>query len=187
MITCDGGATGKVQSVTANLFGVDAVQAKQADFVWIFMGWEGIAAQRQGIQLNAFSPTAYCVPNYYTPVIITNESMVQQKADVVQRFMRATARGFNLAISDPDQAADIFLKAAPAASFPDVDLLRDSARYLAPKYAEGTSRWGEQDLQVWTDYPRFMIKTGLVKDANGATVTSDLDYASFFTNDFLPR
>jgi hypothetical protein len=31
-----------------------------------------------------------------------------------------------------------------------------------------------------------MVQTGRVKDANGNPVTGDLDYASFFTNDFLP-
>jgi ABC-type nitrate/sulfonate/bicarbonate transport system substrate-binding protein len=187
IMACDGVSSPRFENVTTNTFGFQALQAKQADFVWIFMGWEGIEAQRSNVPLNAFSPSAYCIPNYYTPVIVTNETMTSEKADVVRRFMRATARGYELAASDPAQAADLLIKAAPKGSFTDTELVKESARFLAPKHKEGKARWGEQDLQVWTDYPRFMVRSGRLKDADGRTVSGELDYASFFTNDFLPE
>ena len=187
MLACDGVASPRFENVTTNAFGFQALQARQADFVWIFMGWEGIAAKRENVELNAFPPTSHCIPDYYTPVVITSEAMTKEKADVVRRFMRATARGYELAISDPDQAADLLIKAAPRGSFPDTELVKESARYLAPRYKEGKARWGEQDLAVWTEYPRFMIRSGRLQDASGRTVTADLDYAAFFTNDFLPE
>ena len=187
IIACDGVASPRFENVTTNTFGFQALQAKQADFVWIFLGWEGVQAKRQNVELNAFPPTSYCIPNYYTPVIVTNEKMTKEKADIVRRFMRATARGYELAIADPAQAADLLIKAAPRGSFPDPELVKESAQFLATRYKEGKARWGEQDLQVWTDYPRFMVQSGRLKDANGRTVTGELDYASFFTNDFLPE
>jgi ABC-type nitrate/sulfonate/bicarbonate transport system substrate-binding protein len=187
IIACDGVSSPGFENITTNTFGFEALQAKQADFVWIFLGWEGIAAQRKNAQLNMFPPTSYCIPNYYTPVIVTNETMTKAKADVVRRFMRATAKGYELAVSDPESAADLLIKAAPRGSFPDPDLVKESARFLAPRYKEGKERWGEQDLKVWTDYPRFMVQSGKLKDAGGQPVTQDLDYASFFTNEFLPE
>jgi ABC-type nitrate/sulfonate/bicarbonate transport system substrate-binding protein len=186
VITCDGGPSGNVQNITTNVFGVDVLQAHQADFVWIFQGWEGIAAQRQGLELNAMSPVDYCVPNYYTPVIISSEKMIQQQSDVVRRFMRATSRGYDLAIADPDQAADLLVKAAPPGSFPDPGLVTQSAEWLAPRYKEGAARWGNQDLKIWTDYPHFMVASGHLKDADGAPVNQDPDYGAAFTNAFLP-
>jgi ABC-type nitrate/sulfonate/bicarbonate transport system substrate-binding protein len=186
MITCDGGTNGQVQNITTDTGGLDAVLAKQADFVWVFEGWESIIAKRQGIELNSFSPTQYCVPDYYTPLIVTSEQTIQQKPDVVRRFMRATSRGYEFAVSNPDLAADLLVKGAPAGTFEDPGLVTDSARYLATKYKEGKSRWGEQDLSVWTNYPKFMIQTGKVVDENGNPVTGDLDYAAMFTNAFLP-
>jgi len=187
MIKCDGGATGKIDNITTDVAGFDALQAKKADFVWIFMGWEGIAAQRQHIALQAFSPTQYCVPNYYTPVIVTNEKTLTNRAEIARRFMNATARGYEYAITNPDDAADLLIKTTPPGTFPDPGLVKESAEYLAPMYKGGKARWGEQDLQIWTDYPRFMIVSGRLKDGNGATVSKDLAFASFFTNDLLPR
>jgi len=187
ILNCDGVSAPRFENVTTNTFGFQALLAKQADFVWIFLGWEGTEARRQNVDLNTFPPTSFCIPNYYSPVIVTNETMTKEKADVVRRFMRATARGYELAVSDPAQAADLLIEAAPRGSFPDPGLVKDSAQFLAPKYKDGKSRWGEQDLQVWTEYPRFMVSSGRLKDAGGRTVTADLDYPSFFTNDFLPE
>lgn len=185
-ITCDGGASGKIQNITTNVSGFEALQAKQADFVWLFMGWEGIAAKRAGLQFNAFPASNSCVPNYYTPVLVTNERLTKDKPDVVKRFLKATARGYDLAVTSPDEAADLLIKAAPKGSFPDEGLVKESAQWLAPKYKEGKARWGEQDLQVWTDYPRFMLKSGRLNDGKGMTLTKDLDFAAAFTNAFLP-
>lgn len=187
MITCDGGQSGTFETITSDVFGFQALQAKRVDFVWIFLGWEGIAAKRQNVDLNVMPPTRYCIPNYYTPVIITNERLIKDKPDVVRRFMRATARGYEYAISNPNDAAELLIKATPPGTFPDPELVKESAQWLAPKYKEGKTRWGEQDLQVWTDYPRFMIRSGRLKDEKGDTVAVDLDYTTFFTNDFLPK
>lgn len=187
VIRADGGASGKVQNITTNVFGFEALVARQADFVWIFMGWEGVQAQLQKVALNVFPPTSFGVPNYYTPVIITNEKLLKDRPEMARKFMKAVARGYEHAVSDPDDAADLLIKAAPKGSFPNEQLVRESARYLAPRYKEGKSRWGEQDLQVWTDYPRFMVRTGKLKDASGNTITGELNYAAMFTNDFLPK
>jgi len=187
VLKCDGAPDGKVQNITTNVFGFDALVAKQADFVWIFQGWEGVQARRKDIQLNAMSPLDYCVPNYYSPVLVTGDQVLKDKPDAVRRFMSATSRGFQLATSDPDQAADLLMQAAPSGSFPDTELVKASATWLAPKYAEGRTRWGEQDLQVWTDYPKFMLKSGGVKDARGAPVPGDLEYGAMFTNEYLPK
>jgi len=187
VIKCDGGSSGKIENITSDVFGFQALQAKRADFVWIFQGWEGIAAQRENVQLNAFRPADFCVPNYYTPVIVTSEKLIKEKASVLRRFMNATARGYEFAISNPAEAAELMVRAAPPGSFPDPGLVKDSALFLAPKYKEGKARWGEQDLSVWTDYPRFMIKTGQVKDSKGQTVSKDLDFNKMFTNEFLPK
>ena len=88
----DGVADPTFDSITANLFGYTAIVAKQADFVWIYMGWEGIQAKREGVELNAFMLNDYGVPDYYTPVIIANETYLKDHGDVAKRFLEATAR-----------------------------------------------------------------------------------------------
>jgi ABC-type nitrate/sulfonate/bicarbonate transport system substrate-binding protein len=185
VIKCDGGPATPIQNITTNTGGYQALVAKQADFVWIYKGWEALQAKHDNVDLNEFLVRDYCVPDYYSPVIITSEAFLKDKADVGRRFMAATARGFEFAISQPDQAADLLIAGNPPGSFPDAALVHESAQYLAKEYQAEAPRWGDQTLQVWSGYPKFMLDTGRLEDPNHQKVTS-LDYAALFTNDLLP-
>lgn len=185
VIRHDGGK-GEFKSVTANLYAYEAVKAGQADFVWIFMGWDGVAAERAGVELNAFYIKEYGVPDYYTPVIITSNEKIEQDPEAVRRFMAATARGYEWAISHPEGAADLLIQGTPEGTFPDPELVRASQQWLSPRYKGEKDDWGVQDLKVWTEYPRFMYESGKVTDADGKPLGQEPDYEAYFTNDFLP-
>ncbi len=185
MIRNDGGK-GTYESVTTNVYGLEAVKAKQADFVWIFMGWEGIQAEREGVDLNAFYIKDHGVPDYYTPVIVTSNKKIEQDPEAVRAFMSATARGYEFAIENPDEAAKLLIEGAPEGTFPDPGLVEESQKWLSPKYKEGQEKWGVQELEVWTEYPRFMYGTGKVLDEAGKPITEEPKYAEYFTNEFLP-
>lgn len=188
ILKADGAPTGTFQNITANLSGYDAVVAKQADFVWIYLGWEGVQAKLDGVALNTFEVKKYGVPDYYTPVMIANEGFLQAHPDVARRFLAATARGYEYGVTNPDDAADLLVQAAPPGTFAKSDLPRKSQEYLAPYYKGDQPRWGIQTLQKWTDYPKFMASTGLLKTSDGKVVKpEDLDYTSFFTNVYLPK
>ncbi len=140
------------------------------------------------MQLNTFLVKDFGVPDYYTPVIIGNESFLQNHGDVAKRFLDATARGYEYGVTNPDDAASILISAAPAGTFANPDLPRQSQEYLAPYYKQSQPRWGLQTLQKWTDFPKFLASTGLLKTADGTVVKpGDIDYSSLFTNDYLPQ
>ena len=185
MIRHDGGQ-GTFKAITANLYGYDAVKAGKADFVWIFMGWDGVAAERSGIDLNAFYIKDHGVPDYYTPVIVTSNEKAEADPDTVRRFMRATARGYEYAIEHPRESADLLIQGAPQGSFADPEFVRASQEWLSPRYKEGQQKWGTQDPEVWTEYPRFMYETGKVVGADGKPVKQEPEYEAYFTNEFLP-
>jgi hypothetical protein len=50
--------------------------------------------------------------------------------------------------------------------------------------AEG--KVGRQTLEEWTGYSSFLYEQGLLTDSDGKALTAAPDYASLFTNDFLP-
>jgi ABC-type nitrate/sulfonate/bicarbonate transport system substrate-binding protein len=188
MLKHDGAPTGNFQNITTNLSGLDAVVAKQADFVWVYMGWEAIQAKLDSVELNTFLIKDNGVPDYYTPVIIGNEKFLQNHPDVAKRFLEATARGYEYGVTNPTDAADILIKAAPAGTFTSPDLPRQSQQYLAPFYKADQPRWGHQTLQKWTDFPKFLASTGLLKTSDGTVVKpEDIDYSGLFTNDYLPQ
>lgn len=147
------------------------------DFVWLFYAWDGIRAKQQNIKLDFLMLDEYtnCVPDYYTPILITNEAMIKAQPDVVRAFVQATARGYAYAIQNPDDAAAILLKAAPDL---DAALVKESAEWLAPQFQADGPRWGQQRLDIWQNYVNFVLKNNAIE--------KPIDPAAAFTNDFLP-
>jgi hypothetical protein len=45
---------------------------------------------------------------------------------------------------------------------------------------------GTQTLATWSGYSGFLYDHGLLVDAQGMALTAAPDYASLFTNQFLP-
>jgi ABC-type nitrate/sulfonate/bicarbonate transport system substrate-binding protein len=186
VLSCGGAQSTSFQNVTTTLDPVAALKSKQFDFAWVYEGWEVIEAQREGLSLNLFALNDYCMPDYYSPVIITSEQVIQQRSDVIKRFLKATSQGYVYAIQHPKDAADLLTKGAPAGTFDDTGLVQASQQFLSPQYQAEASCWGIQTLAKWTNYPRFMYNHGAIQDANGNPITKEPDYAAAFTNSFLP-
>ena len=103
-----------------------------------------------------------CVPDYYTPVLITGEQMIAERPDVVRRWIRATARGYQFAIDQPDAAAEILIERAEGIN---AELVRASQPWLSAHYAEDADRWGEQKRTVWDVYAQWMFNHDLLPRA----------------------
>jgi ABC-type nitrate/sulfonate/bicarbonate transport system substrate-binding protein len=186
VLKCANAPSTSFQNITTQLDPIEALKSGQFDFAWIYLGWEGIEAQRQGLPLNVFPVTQYCIPDYPSPVIISSEQFMHAHPDLVRRFLAATARGYEYAIAHPQEAANLLIQGAPAGTFSDTGLVYDSQNYLSPRYAQGARCWGAQTLQVWTDYPRFMYQSGSLSDASGKPLSQPPDYAAAFTSQYLP-
>ena len=90
--------------------------------------------------------------------------------------MAAASEGYQFAIDHPDEAADVLIKAVPDLN---ADLVRASQKWLSPQYQADAPRWGEQKLEVWTNYAGWMYDHKLLD--------KQLDAGKAFTNDFLPK
>lgn len=184
MIKNDGG-NGDFRIATVNTSSLQALKDKSVDFVWIFQGWEGIQAKREGIEVTTFDLRDYGIPDYSTPNIISSPETIKNKKDLLQRFMAATAKGYEFARQNPDESAQILIDTAAPGTFPDKELVFESQRYLSPRYQDEGKPWGLQDADFWRKYPQFMLDSKTIVDSSGKPVSS-LDFNSLFTNEFLP-
>lgn len=167
----------EVEFVNIGIGDLLAFLQRDIDLTWIYHGWDGIEAELRGLDLNVVMLEDYqdAVPDWYTPVIITSEGLIEKDPDKAARFMRATARGYEFAIANPDEAACILLKHAPELSF---ELVVASQQWLSSRYQDDADRWGEQKLEVWREFADWMYENGLID--------SRLDAEAAFTNEFLP-
>jgi len=187
VIKADGGK-GDFKSVTLDTAAYEALYAKRADFVITFAAWEGIEAAERGIALRTFKFGDYGFPDFYQVVLACDRRWLDNEPDLAKRFVAATARGFQLAADSPDAAAALLVAQNPGVFDANPALPKASQEFLSTgKYlvdANGTV--GRQTLAEWQGYSGFLFDQHLLTGPDGKPVTTAPDYASLFTNDFLP-
>ena len=180
LVSCDGGDPSKVNFVeVGNIDYLAGMEARQFDFVWVFEGWDVLRANKvvqKAVTSITFKDWTKCIPDWYTPVIITSESMIKNKPDLVRKFMDATSRGYDLAGTDSLTATAALIAGAPES---DQQLVTASAAYHLGKYVDKGRQWGLQDLSIWQNFATFLKEAGVFD--------KDVDVTKAFTNDFLPK
>ncbi|MBM7649840.1 ABC-type nitrate/sulfonate/bicarbonate transport system substrate-binding protein [Bacillus ectoiniformans] len=150
---------------------------RDIDFAWIYQGWTGVEADLRKEDLNMIYLKDYAKElDYYTPVLATNEKMIDEDPETVKHFVHAASKGYQYAIDNPDQSAEILSSAVPDL---DKDLVVKSQRYLSPKYQEDAERWGEQEASRWENFSEWMYENKLID--------KELDSKKAYTNEFLPK
>ena len=183
LVRCDGGDPSRVRYVeVGNVDYRVGLERRDYDTVWVFDGWDVIRlAELEGMQLVRFpfydpaaAPADRCLPDWYTPIVVTSQKVLDGRPDAIRAFLRATSVGYTVADDEPEAAADALLAAVPEL---DADLVRRSAAYLAGRYTDDAP-WGVQRRATWTDFAAFLTGAGLLDPG--------VDASAAFTNDFLP-
>ncbi len=165
----------KLNIVTSDGAGFSALEG-DVDIIWMYRAWDYIFAKRAGMEIN-YEDLGKLDPrlDYYTPVIIANNKVLEEKPEMVKKFMEATAMGYMFAIDSPKEAAEVIHKYA---DIYELDMLIESQEYLADKYMEDSSAWGLMEDKVWDRYTEFMLEYGLIDKKVKAE--------DCYTNEFLP-
>ena len=167
----------KLTMVTSDSATYHGLNDDQYDLIWMFEAWDGVAAARDGVELNYIELRDLDERlDYYTPILIASETMIEQEPETVRAFLAATEKGYRYAIENPEEAAGILHETA---STYDLEMLVQSQELLATKYMEDSETWGTMKEEVWTNYTDFMLDSGLI--------TVDVPANECFTNEFLPQ
>lgn len=150
---------------------------RDVDFAWIYYGWTGVEAELRGQELNMQYLTDYSEKlDYYTPILTTNESMINENPETVSSFITAASKGYTFAKDNPEDAASILIDAVPDL---DEELVKASQKWLSPKYQDDAEQWGIQEKETWKNYSDWMYNNNLLEE--------QLQVEDAFTNEFLPN
>lgn len=166
----------KLNMVISDGSGFEAL-GKSCDLMWFFEAWDSVMAEMNGVKLNYMACRDLDERlDYYTPVIIASDAVLEEDPEMVSAFLRATAKGYEDTIADPDGSAEILSQYAPNY---DLGMLKISQEYLADKFMEDTDVWGQMKDEVWDNYSAFLQEYGVIGEAIPA--------AECYTNEFLPQ
>jgi ABC-type nitrate/sulfonate/bicarbonate transport system substrate-binding protein len=150
---------------------------KKTDLAWIFYAWQGFQAEQQGIDINVVMMKDWfdCIPDYYTPVVITSEDTISNRPDVVRAFTGALSKGYEFAVQNPNDAANLLIAAVPEL---DPELVKASQSWISQYYQADAPRWGEQKESIWQGYSDWMVENGILQ--------TSISGKDAFTNELLP-
>lgn len=171
----DGGDFDSIEMIPSTITDeVSALQSKSVDAIWIFYGWAGVAAEVAGLETDYFAfKDIDPVFDYYTPVIAGNTDWMSANPEQAKAFLTALKKGYEFAIDNPDEAAEILLKAAPEL---DEALVKASQKYMSTQYKAEVDKWGYIDPARWNAFYNWLNEEGLFEGIPENTG---------FTNDYL--
>jgi NitT/TauT family transport system substrate-binding protein len=187
LVRNDGGA-GDIEVVTPPKLGIpNTLLEGEADATWVFMPWEGLEAERDGIELNAFSLDEYGVPYGYTPVLLARPATIARDDETLARFLDATRRGYEFAAENPEEAAGLLAETADGPGLDDHEFLAESQRRIAEAYRSGGT-WGRMRHERWAEFVDWLADEELLRTLDGDHIPAEaVDVAALYTNDLLAR
>lgn len=178
VVEADGGDFDKIEMIPSTVTDeVSALKSKSVDAIWIFYGWAGIATEVAGLDTDYFAfADINSELDFYTPVIIGNSDYMKENPEIAKAFLRAAEKGYEYAIEDPADAAEILCKAAPEL---DTELVQASQEYMKDQYKAEVEQWGYIDPARWNAFYNWVNENGLSE--------TKIPENTGFTNDYLTK
>ncbi len=130
-------------------------------------------ADYEGIEATALWPSDYGVP-FYGDVIFTTDQFLEERPDVVERFVRATLKGWQKAIEDPALATEATLAFDPEL---DEGFQITAMKMSIPLIDTGQDTLGWMRPEIWQTMHDTVLEQGLIAEP--------VDLATVYTNEFV--
>ena len=134
-----------------------------------------VTARKKGYALNLIFPDAYGV-HIYSDTLIASDKLIEEKPDLVERFLRATIRGWRWAIENPKEAAMFVFEYSRE---------KDKERLIAemeagvPLIHTGKDQIGWMEDKIWQGMHTLLINHGVIE--------KPVDIRQVYTTAFLEK
>lgn len=155
----DGGDFSKIKLIPNTVYDTITALNTGIDSVWVMYAWDGVATQVKGIETN-FIDFAKIDPtfDYYTPMFIANNEFLKSDSATAKKFLAAVKKGYEYAIANSDESADILCAAAPEL---DKAMVHASQKWIGPQYKAEVAKWGYITPERWDGFYAWLSEKGL--------------------------
>ena len=122
--------------------------------------------EEEGFAVNYFELDDYGVPTYYEGVFLASDEMIQNEPEVLQAFLRASARGFADVKSDPAGGLQTLLDNQNEENFPLSETVEtQSLDTLIPMMETDEAPFLSQSAACWQENVDWLLEQGLIDEA----------------------
>jgi ABC-type nitrate/sulfonate/bicarbonate transport system substrate-binding protein len=172
-VSDDGGDYSKVLFVQKDIANIHAALGKEIDAVWVYKGWEYFVMKQAGIDVNYFEFADYGnLYNYCAPCIATTHKLIESTPDLLESFLKQTAKGYKQAVANPDAAAEILAGYMKKADNNDIALVKESLHYISARFLDNQGNWGAITPERWNPLADYMLQQNIIKARTAKEYTS---------------
>lgn len=185
------GGTGDFKTATAGTNTFQALTNGQGDFGGFYATWENVESELHGPALHCFVASDWGVPGNPDQLgFAVNAAWLKDAShgDTLRRFLAAVRRGYDYALTNPDEAADILVDQAGEAQL-DPELTHASMQEIVDgnywTTDDPTAVPGTVNLEAAQAYIDFLYENGTYTDADGSPLPAAPQAADLATNEYL--
>lgn len=150
-----------------------AVQQKTVDAAMVYIANEPIQLQNEGIDVEVIQVSDYI--DLVANGLVVGDKLMADEPELVQGMVRASLRGLEYTINNPDEAFEIVRTTIPEITDEDAPTQRQVLDASIELWRSDTL--GLSNEQYWQDSVDFMQETGLLENS--------VEVNSLFTNQFV--
>jgi NitT/TauT family transport system substrate-binding protein len=132
--------------------------------------------RNKGVAVNLIWPNDYGI-HFYSDTLISTEHIIHEKPDLVERFLKATLKGWREVIAYPEEAVDITMKYAKVK---DRSLQADMLSAMAPLVHTGKDHIGWMNGDVWYQMHQVLVDENILS-------AEHIDFRKVYTMKFLEK
>ncbi|GAA6123643.1 ABC transporter substrate-binding protein [Bifidobacterium psychraerophilum] len=186
------GGKGDFQTATAGTSTFQTLSSGKGDFGGFYVTWENVESKLNGPALNCFVASDWGVPGNPDQLgFAVNSSWLKDAKNkkTLQTFITATIKGYDYALSHPDEAATLLVKQAKEANL-DPKLAKSSMEEIVKGgywtgEANKTSLTGKLNMAQGQSYLDFQYQAGTYKDSDNKNAQTAPQASSLATNAYV--
>lgn len=132
-----------------------------------------VMTRQAGDEINLIYYKDYGVDLYINPIVVT-EDYKQSSPDLIARFIKATLKGYQYAIENPEEVAGFAVKYDPSL---DLTYQQEVMKAQVPFIDTGDAPIGSMDEDVWKTTQDILLEFGFI--------STPIDISTIYTNEFI--
>jgi NitT/TauT family transport system substrate-binding protein len=173
MLTAAGVDRTQIDEVQRTDFTLAPLLQGEADVLDGWVTYEVVNLKLQGHEFNMILPSDYGVV-MYANVVFTTEDLIENNPQLVERFVRATVKGMQAIVDNPEKAAEVTVTYDPDNLA--LDATRQAALESLPLLNPAGSRPGMMSAEDWQTTHQMLLDQGILTQPIDVSATYDLTF-----------
>lgn len=150
-----------IEPVDRGFYHTDALIEDDADVAFLaFYNFEIVESEHRDVETALWELSDYGVPDFNQLILTVADETLEDDPDRIERFIRATRRGLEDTVADPDAAAEIFFEHNPAVRAEDPELIDAITEATLETFTPDL----QQDLEMYRELVDFCDDLGLTEE-----------------------